>query len=183
MLVLGLTGNSAALTQERDKNTVILGPGYKKGQTSEKKLSFDLPDQWSVDKGAADKIGLFAVILQRGKTIDNTDKAITIAFQKKEPNSPGLENLKAFFRVDMQNQMAQFPDMQVARWQPSGLDPDKIAFMSIEAFGKKKDQPSPHHLLMIDTGDGYFSITLTLETVEELHQSRYEDFFNSIRLR
>jgi hypothetical protein len=35
---------------------------------------------------------------------------------------------------------------------------------------------------MIDAGDGYFSITLTAATVEELKQPHYEMFFNSIRL-
>jgi hypothetical protein len=135
-----------------------------------------------LDKEAADKMGLYAVILPKGTTIDNTDKVITIAFQKKD-NTPGLKNLAAFFRADMQNTMAQFPDMQGARWQPSGLDPNKITFMSIEVFGKKKDQPSPHHLLMLDAGDGYFSISLTADTLKELNQPQYEEFFNSMRLR
>lgn len=183
VLLLGLISNIEALTQEKDKNTITVGPGYKKGQVSENKLSFVIPNLWSLDKEAADKMGIYAVILPKGKTIDNTDKVITIAFQKKDPNIPELENLTDFFRADMQKSMAQFADMQGAKWQPSGLDPNKITFMSIEVFGKKKDQPSPHHLLMIDAGDGYFSITLTAETVRELHQSQYEQFFNSIRLQ
>jgi hypothetical protein len=38
--------------------------------------------------------------------------------------------------------------------------------MSLEIFGKKKDQPSPQHILMINAGDGYFSITLTAEDLK-----------------
>ena len=182
LILLGI-GNSAGLAQEKAKNTIILGEGYEKGQVSVKKLGFLVPDGWALDKEAADKTGIYAVILPRGKKLETTNKAITIAFQKKDPNKPGLDSLSNFFKVDMQNTMGQFPDMQAARWQPSRFDPDKIDFMSIEIFGKKKDQPSPQHVLMIDAGDGYFSITLTAEDLKELRQAQYEEFFNSIRLQ
>jgi hypothetical protein len=182
LILLGI-GDPAGLAQEKDKNTVILGKGYEKGQVSVKKLGFLVPAGWVLDKEAADKIGIYAVILPKGRKLETTNKVITIAFQKKDPNKPGLDSLSNFFKVDIQNTMAQFPDMQAARWQPSGFDPDKIAFMSIEIFGKKKDQPSPQHILMINAGDGYFSITLTAEDLKELRQVQYEEFFNSIKLQ
>ena len=82
----------------------------------------------------------------------------------------------------MQNTMTRFPDCQAARWQPSGLDPAKVNFYSIELYGKEKGKPSPHHLLILDGADGSFSITVTAETVTELRRAVYEDFFNSIKL-
>lgn len=166
-----------------DKNTIIIGPGYQKGQTSKKQLEFSIPDGWNNNRKEAKKIKIFAVLLPTGTTIEYTKKVITFAFQKKDAKKKGLENLKSFVKVDLQNTLSKFPDTQFVRWQPSGLNPDELPFMSFELFGKVKDQPSPQHVLYIDTGDGFFSIALTVETVEELHQLFYESFFNSIRLK
>src|SRR5215831_12174880 len=105
ILILFGIGNSAGLAQEKAKNTIILGEGYEKGQVSVKKLGFLVPDGWALDKEAADKTGIYAVILPRGKKLETTNKAITIAFQKKDPNKPGLDSLSNFFKVDMQNTM------------------------------------------------------------------------------
>ncbi|MBX7221989.1 MAG: hypothetical protein K1Y36_18705 [Blastocatellia bacterium] len=175
----GITG----FAQDLRPNTVILGPDYQKGQTSTKKLELIPPQGWGFDKAGAVKAGLFAVLVPSGKNLENTDKAITIAFQKKAPQTPGLENLTNFFKADLQNTLARFPNLEAARWQPSEFAPDKIEFRSIEIRGKIKGQPSPHRLLMLDADDGFFSITLTTETVKELHQPEYEAFFNRIRIQ
>ncbi|MEW5975075.1 MAG: hypothetical protein AB1898_04625 [Acidobacteriota bacterium] len=166
-----------------DENKVILGPGYQEGQKSRQVLSFVPPADWMKDEQAAKKLGLHAVIVPDGKSIENADRVVTIAFQKKDLSKQGLANLKNFARLDIQNTMTQFPDCQAARWQPSGLDPVKMNFFSIELYGREKDKPSPHHLLILEATDGYFSITLTAATVEELRRPAYEDFFNSISLK
>ena len=164
------------------QNKVIAGPGYEKGQKSQKKLLFVMPTGWVRDDKAAEKLGLDSVLVPHGMTVENADKVITVAFQMKDLNKSGLENLENFFKVDLQNTLAEFPDAQFARWQPSKLDPDKIEFMSIEMFGKKKDKPSPQHFLILDSGDGFFSVGLTVEKRPELQLPIYEDFFNSISL-
>ena len=83
------------------------------------------------------------VLVPSGMTLENADKVITIAFQKKDSTKPALANLKDFLRADLQDTLAQFPDAQFARWQPSKLDPDKLTFMSMEMYGKEKNKPSP----------------------------------------
>jgi hypothetical protein len=54
-----------------------------------------------------------------------------------------MASLKGFFKEDLQETLAQFPDAQFARWQPPRLNPDKLHFMSIAMYGKEKDKPSP----------------------------------------
>jgi len=149
-------GPGLSCTSAAEQNNVITGPGYEKGQQSKKSLSFAIPQGWVRDEKGAKKAGLHNVLVPSGMTLEDADKVITIAFQKKDPNKSGLENLKNFFKVDLQDILAQFPDAQFVRWQPSKLDPDKLDFMSIEMFGKKRNEPPPNQSLILDTGDGFY---------------------------
>ncbi len=167
---------------QQSNNKVIMGEGFEKDQKSQKVLNFTAPSGWSDDAEAARKLGLYRVLVPQGSTLQNANKAITVAFQRKDVTQAGLENLENFARVDLQQMITQFPNAQFARWQPSKLDPDKIRFWSIEIFGKKKDQPSPQRVVIIDSGDGYFSLTLTASIRSELQGHVYDDFFNSISL-
>ena len=47
-------------------------------------------------------------------------------------------------------------------------------------YGKKKNEPSPQRIVVLDTGDGYFSISLTAGTRNDLQLPMYEEFFNSL---
>ena len=68
---------------------------------------------------------MYSVLVPKGMRIENADRVIAIAFQKKA-YKPGMDNLKAFFKEDLQETLAQFPDAQFVRWQPRKLDPDKV---------------------------------------------------------
>ena len=171
----GLSSTSAA-----QENSVIIRPGYKKGQQSHTKLSFLIPQGWVKDEKAAKKLGLHSVLVPSGMTLENADKIITIAFQKKDPNKPELENLKNFVTADRQNTLAQFPDAQFEKWQPAKLDPGKLHFVSFEMYGKEKNKPSPQRVVVLDAGDGYFSIALTTRTRNDLQLPMCEEFFNSL---
>lgn len=155
-------GSSAA------QNNVIFGPGYEKGQQSQFKLTFVMPQGWTEDKEGATKLGFFRVLVPSGSKADSADKMITVAFQKRDSSKPALSNLKEFFRADLQDTLAQFPDAQFARWQPSKLDPAKVNFMSLEMYGKTKNKPSPQHYIIIEAGDGFFSISLTVAKRDDL---------------
>jgi len=172
---LGLSFTSAA-----QENSVIIRPGYKKGQQSHTKLSFVIPQGWVKDEKAAKKLGLHSVLVPAEMTLENADKVITIAFQKKDPNKPGLENLKNFVTADRQNTLSQFPDAQFEKWQPAKLDPDKLNFLSFEMYGKEKNKPSPQRFVVLDTDDGYFSIALTTRTRNDLQLPMCEEFFNTL---
>ena len=173
----GLSSTAAA-----QGNSVILRPDYKKGQQSDKKLSFVIPHGWVKDEKAAKKFGLHSVLVPAGMKFENADKVITIAFQKKDPNKPGLENLEDFVRADRQDTLSRFPDAQFEKWQPAKLDPDKLHFVSSEMYGKEKNKPSPQRFVVLATGDGFFSIALTTRTRNDLQNPKYEKFFNSLRI-
>jgi hypothetical protein len=175
-------GLSLSYTPAAAQNNVIMGPGYEKGQQSKKSLFFVIPQGWVRDEKGAKNAGLQNVLVPSGMKLEDADKVITIAFQRKDPNRPGLEDLKSFFKVDLQDILAQFPDAQFVRWQPSKLDPDKFDFMSIEMYGKKKNEPPPNRFVILDTGDGFFSISLTVQTRNELQAPIYDAFFNSLAL-
>jgi hypothetical protein len=174
------TGSGLMPISAAQENKVTMGPGYEKGQQSQNTLSFATPQGWVRDEKAAKKVGLHTVLVPSGVTLENADKVITIAFQKKDASKPGLDNLKNFVRADLQDTLAQFPDAQFVKWQPSKLDPGKLNFWSIEMYGKKKNQPSPQRFVVLDAGDGYFSVSLTAKTRNDLQLPMYEDFFNSL---
>jgi len=177
VLAIGPGLSFASAAQE---NRVILRPDYTKGQRSHTKLSFVIPQGWVKDEKAAKKLGLHSVLVPSGMTLKNADKLITIAFQKKDPNKPGLENLKDFVRADRQDTLSRFPDAQFEKWQPAKLDPDKLNFVSFEMYGKEKNKPSPQRVVVLDAGDGYFSIALTTRTRNDLQLPMYEEFFNTL---
>lgn len=161
------------------QNTVITGPGYEHGQTSVHPITFSSPAGWVKDEQAAKKFGLFAVLVPRGATLESADRVVTIAFQKKNSKIAALATLDAFFRTDIANTLARFPDLQAVRWQPAGFDSDKIKFRSLEMFGGKA---SPHRTIIIEAVDGFFSVTLTTESRKDLDAPEYDAFFNSIEL-
>ena len=175
MLLIGLSHTPAA-----QENNVIMGPGYQKGQQSEKVLSFVIPQGWVKDENGAKKAGLHTILVPSGMTLESAERVITIAFQKKDSSKPALENLKNFVRADLQDTLTQFPDAQFTKWQPSKLNSEKLNFFSLEMYGKKKNRPSPQRFVILDTGDGYFSVSLTAKTRSDLQLPIYEDFFNSL---
>jgi hypothetical protein len=180
--VLAFGCSMLSYAQENEKNNVIMGRGYEKNQKSEKELIFMAPAGWSEDREAAKKLGLVRVLVPNGTTLEQANKVITIAFQRKDLDKPGLDNLENFFRGDLRNTLSKFPDAELSRWQPSKLNQDKVKFFSGEIYGKQKDEPSPQHFVVLDAGDGYFSVALTAETRNELQLQTYEDFFNSLSL-
>jgi hypothetical protein len=180
VLFVGITMSSGLVCISTAQNNVTFGPGYEKGQQSRDKLSFAMPQGWAEDKDAETKVGLYRVLVPSGAKLENADKVITIAFQKKDNSKPGLDTLKAFFKTDLQDTLSQFPDAQFARWQPSKLDPAKVSFMGLEMYGKKKGKPSPQHFIVVEVSDGFFSISLTVANRDDLKLPIYDDFFNSL---
>jgi hypothetical protein len=163
----------------RAEDQIVTGPGFEKGQRSERALTYVVPDGWAQDQAAANDAGIQAVLLPKGKRLSTTSAAITVAFQRKNAERPGLSTLEAFFRVDMQNMLEMVPALEVARWQPKRLDPSRVPYMSIEMWGKGT---SPARVLFLDAGDGFYSVTLTVSTREALGRPEFESFFDSLAL-
>lgn len=181
-LLVGIMMSSGLICTSAAQNNVMLGPGYEKGQQSHDKLSFAMPQGWAEDKDAETKLGLYCVLVPSGANLENANKVITIAFQKKDSSKPGLGSLKAFFKTDRQDTLTQFPDAQFARWQPSKLDPAKVSFMGLEMYGKKKNTLSPQHFIVMEVSDGFFSVSLTVANRDDLKLPIYDDFFNSLAI-
>jgi hypothetical protein len=166
---------TTAFTQN-SQNRVVIGPNYEKGLKSTRLLKYDTPAGWSTDKNAVKELGLYDVLVPNGETIKTTPVAITVAFQKKDANDSGLNNLENFYRTELAITLSRYPNAQFARWQPTLLNPDKIPFMSIEIVA-----PNLYRVLFIDSGDGYYSISLSAPNDEILNAKEFDDFFNSIR--
>ncbi len=152
-------------------------------QTPPVTLTYDVPPGWAMDVAGARKAGVELMFLPKGKTPENTDRAIAIAYQAKDPKVPALADLESFVRADMAVTRQSFPDMLAERWQPKGLDPEKIRYLSVELYGSKPDRPPPHRVIIIDSGDGFYSITYTAETRDILHEAGVDAFFDSLNLR
>jgi len=181
-LFVGIMMSSGLICTSTAQNNVVLGPGYEKGQQSRDKLSFAIPQSWVEDKDAETKLGLYRVLVPSGAKLENANKVITIAFQKKDSSKPGLDTLQAFFKADLQDTLTQFPDAQFARWQPTKLDPAKVSFMGLEMYGKKKGKPSPQHFIVVEVSDGFFSVSLTVASRDDLKLPIYDGFFNSLAI-
>ena len=50
------------------------------------------------------------------------------------------------------------------------------------SYYKKKNMPSPHRVVILDSGDGYFSISVCAETRDDLRSPVYEEFFNTLAI-
>ncbi len=170
------------LTMFSQENNVIMGEGFQKNQQSSILLKYNIPAGWIVDEKGTEEYGLFSVLVPAGKSIKNSHKAITIAFQKKDIQKPGIDNLQNFFKVDMHNTLQNFPNARFEKWQPSGINPNLINFMSLEIFGEEIDKPNPHRMIIIDSGDGFYSISVTVKNRDELNQNELVEFLNSLSL-
>jgi hypothetical protein len=145
-------------------------------------LVYDVPRGWVMDAPGARNANVELMFLPRGKTPESTDRAIAIAYQAKDPKVPALADLESFVRADMAVTRQSFPEMLAERWQPKGLDPAKIPYLSVELYGSKPNRPPPHRVIIIDSGDGFYSLTYTAETRAILHEAEVDAFFDSLRL-
>ncbi len=161
---------------------IFLLSGVARAEQPAKTIAYKIPDGWVLDAAGAKQVGAQLMFMPKGNSRAKTDRAITIAYQAKDPEQPAIADLDSYFRVEMELTLDRFPDLQAARWQPRGLDPDRVSYKSIELFGKEPNQPPPHRLLIIDSGDGFYSITFTDLVRTRLSEPLVEDFFGSIRL-
>jgi len=162
---------------------VIKNPAFPNGQLGSNTLVYAVPADWQHDAKVEGTANFVGVLVPNGRTMTRTDRVITIEYVRKEPNTSGLENLTTYVREDLKQTISEKPNAQFARWQPSKLDPAKFFYWSMEVFAKEGNDPSPQHYLILDSGDGFYSVTLTVAHRSDLQQPVYDDFFNSLGLR
>ena len=161
---------------------IFLMHAAARAEQPSKSLAYRIPEGWVADKAGAREVGANFMFMPKGMTREKTERAITIAYQKKDAEQESIADLETYFRYEMELTLERFPNMQAARWQPKGLDPESVRYMSIELFGKEMNQPPPHRLVIIDSGDGFYSITFTDVLLPRLSDPLVEEFFSSLRL-
>jgi hypothetical protein len=162
------------------ENVII--SGQKLRQESNFILLYEMPSGWLDDEEAEEQLCLHDLLVPEGYTMKNTDRLISVAFQKKDPDVSYLTDLESFFRNDMAVLLTLFPDLKAERWQPDKLNPYEINFLSLEVYSEDNISPSPTRYLYIESVDGFFTVTLIVKKRENLDLGIFNEFFNSIVL-
>jgi hypothetical protein len=176
LVTLFVTALSQTTALAQGQNKIIVDPSYLQRHVSERKLTFTVPKDWQVDEEAAAKLGMYAVILPKGVKIENADRLILIGFQYNDPESPGTATLANYQKANFDRTRAQFPEVQANKWRPSGLDPSKIDYISVEyvsSYGlefkdlKSNNEMTISHVLIITnarTKTFYFCLFESVES-------------------
>jgi hypothetical protein len=125
---------------------------------------------------------LTAVLRPQGGAAGGTDPVIRVAFDRKNPMLPWLSSLESYFKAEMMKILRFFPDVESERWKPPSLDPKEVRFASLEIFERDGGPPPPHRVVMIDAGDGFYSIDLEVNAREDLDRPDVRSFFESLLL-
>jgi hypothetical protein len=176
-------GTALEQAAETGQDKMHTGEGWVGGQKSARRLEYTAPPGWQENVEAARKYGAYAVLFPEGKTAETTTAAITVVFQRKDPGNPVLDTLENFDANNLRNMRAASPKgLWTAPWRPSGLDPAKLKYTSVEIYPKEGSEPSPMRGVTVDAGDGFFAVTVATETREALNRPEYDAFFNSLAL-
>ena len=176
----GTAGQQAA---ETEQNTVVTGAGWAGGQAGARQLKFAVPAGWQADAEAVRKHGVYAVLVPEGKTIETSSASIVVVYQRKDPNTPGLDTVENFNANNLRNMRETSPrGLWTAPWRPSSSDFAGMKAVSLEIYPKEGNEPAPMRVLLLDAGDGFFAVTAIAATREGLNRPEYDAFFNTLVL-
>ena len=152
-------------------------------QVYEEKLKYVIPEGWEeVTRVEGNRIFL-TIIPKRSSDAPNPDKNIMVSFSKKNPNRKGFDKLDNFVGFIIWQYARDFPNIGASKWQPKKLDKSKIHFRGIEIFSRKeRDLPMPSRILYVESDNGFFTISATAKVRDDLNNSAFEEFFNSLTL-
>lgn len=145
------------------------------------RLSYQIPSGWASDHELARKRELTALLMPDGKTYRDAEAMILIAFEGKHRNRPSPQTLQQFFYSEMGMLLRMFPEMTSIEWRPDSLDEIdvEVEVASIEVYVARR---GPMRLVMMDVGDGYYSISLGVKEHELFDRDDIKDFFSSLEL-
>ena len=155
--------------------------GDAETRSSSYRLSYRIPLGWASNHDLARKRELTALLLPGGKTTRTAEAVITIAFEGKRSGRPIPPTLKQYFYSEMSKLLRMFPEMKSIEWRPRSLDELELEVdvASLEMYVARR---GPMRLVMIDVGDGYYSISLGVNEHELFDRDDIKDFFNSLEL-
>lgn len=140
------------------------------------RLSYRIPGGWIADREAASRMQLAALLVPEGQPSGSADATITVAFESR---SPFVSTLERFFKNQMAALLRLFPDLESKRWRPPNLEATSFDFASIEITGVL---PGPTRVVMIDAGDGFYAINVTVRDRDDLERPDVRAFFDSLLL-
>jgi hypothetical protein len=141
------------------------------------RLSYRIPQHWVSDPEMAKKMNLTALLVPVGETYRTADRIITVAYQEKRPGLPIPSTLRQFFDSEMGQLLRMFPDLDSESWQPPSMKNTDFHYAGLEIFG---DIPRSIRIVMVDAGDGFYSIHAQVRYREDLDKDDVQMFFDSL---
>jgi hypothetical protein len=141
------------------------------------RLSYRIPQQWVSDPDTAETMNLTALLLPEGETFQTADRIITVAYQEKRPGLPIPSTLRQFFDSEMSQLLRMFPDLDSRSWQPPSMEKTEFHYAGLEIFG---DIPRSIRIIMVDAGDGFYSIHAQARYRPDLDGDDVRMFFDSL---
>jgi hypothetical protein len=156
-------------------------PDSSATRSSAYRLSYQIPNGWASDHELARKRELTALLMPTGKTYRDAEAMILIAFEGKHRNRPSPQTLEQYFYSEMGMLLRMFPEMTSIEWRPDSLDEIEVEVevASIEVYVARR---GPMRLVMMDVGDGYYSISLGVKEHRLFDRDDIKDFFSSLEL-
>jgi hypothetical protein len=146
-------------------------------RSSSWRLSYRIPKDWVSDPDTADRMNLTALLLPEGETYQSADRIITVAYQEKRPGLPIPATLRQFFDSEMSQLLRMFPDLSSESWQPPSMEKTEFHYAGLEIFG---DIPRSIRIVMVDAGDGFYSIHAQARYRPDLDGDDVRMFFDSL---
>jgi hypothetical protein len=141
------------------------------------RLSYRIPRAWVSDPETAKTMNLTALLVPEGETYRTADRIITVAYQEKQPGLPLPSTLRQFFDSEMSQLLRMFPDLDSESWQPPSMQETDFHYAGLEIFG---DIPRSIRIVMVDAGDGFYSIHAQVRYRPDLDGDDVRMFFDSL---
>ncbi|HTG14451.1 MAG TPA: hypothetical protein VK747_04190 [Blastocatellia bacterium] len=183
ILSLWLSSFSAfgsVVVQEKSGNVVVREPNVNRCQAGSHQVAFLMPDGWTSDNDALKKFGGCAVLVPVGTTLQTTKKAILIVFKQRDPRNPDFSNLKAYANANLKAMKARFRDVKIDERQIPGRDTKSTAYVAYEVYGKVG--PSPSLYMFVNASDGFYTVSVTALTQDELKSPETNKFFSTLAI-
>lgn len=172
-ILVGLTAYAGSAATDSTAGSVVR-------PTPRWRLSYSIPPGWIADRGEAKRMSLTALLRPREMQMRDAPALIAIDFKSKSGNPLAPRTLEQFFKAEMRQLLIAFPDLIHTTWVPDSLSDVVPEVATIEIRGI---QPGPLRVAMIDVGDGYYSIQLSVRGGAEILDRRdVESFFKSLLL-
>lgn len=183
VLLLPLLCGVSPHAQDSGGNRVVLSdPNANLCQPSARKLMFAVPAEWVLDAATTKQLGLCAVIVPKGKTLQNSDRMISVIFQRRNESRPEFTSFGAYVDASLRFALSHAPGTQQHDWKPASLADVSLEYRSTLIVGGPQG-PSPCLYLWINSGDGYYTVQVSAAERNTLEDALYREFFASLKLQ